>query len=174
MIKFVCPVCGKDAVKPTGEVNRARRQGLPIRCGRVCAGIARRQPPKSYAQKAEEKRLYDIEYRAKNLAKITANKRAYFQATYDPDKAAIERKKTMARHVEYCRSPEYKAWKKEYDRRLRASEFGEFGEAYLLLLDLDREIDSRATWLELAEQKGTINKTQKRKRSYEQLIGHQS
>ena len=76
------------------------------------------------AQKVAEKRLYDMAYRAKNLERIKAGKRAYFQRTYDPREAAVERKKRMHLHVAYCRQPRYKAWKREYDRKYRASEYG--------------------------------------------------
>ena len=48
----------------------------------------------------------------------------------------------MPKHVEYCRRPEYKAWKHEYDIQKAAEEFGEFGEAWRLLLDLEKEIRS--------------------------------
>ena len=65
----------------------------------------------------EEKRLYDAAYRKKNLAMLKAKKRAYFKRTYDPVKAAIGRKARMARHVAYCRRPEYREWKRAYDKR---------------------------------------------------------
>src|SRR5262249_31406970 len=140
---------------------------------RVCMGLARRQN-KTKSQKVEEKRLYDQQYRVKNRAMLKAKKAAYFQRTYDPAKAAGERKKRMPRHVEDCRRPEYKAKKRQYDREYRAREYGEYGDAFNILLDLERELDARASWYERANQKGTINKTQKRKRDYEQLVGNQS
>ena len=87
-----------------------------------------------------EKAAYDREYRKKNLAWIKAKKAAYFQRTYDPVKAAKERKKTMPKHVEYCRQPWYKAYKREYDKQRRAGRFGEFKEAYEALLLLKKEI----------------------------------
>jgi hypothetical protein len=39
---------------------------------------------------------------------LKAKKRAYFERTYDPRKAAVERKKRMHLHVAYCREPRYK------------------------------------------------------------------
>jgi len=116
------------------------------------------------AQKREEKRLYDIEYRAKNLEEILARKKEYHKRTYDPAKAAEVRKKRMPQHVEYCRQPKYKAWKREYDRKYRAAEFGEFAEAYMLTLDLNREIKGRTTRHEIKYQNGCTNKAQRRKR----------
>lgn len=46
----------------------------------------------------------------------------------------------MARHVAYCRRPEYKAKKKEYDRKRRAKQYGQFAGAYGLFLELQREV----------------------------------
>lgn len=172
-MRFNCHQCGASADRPTGHVNRSRNKGANLYCGRVCMGIARRVE-KDEAQKVAEKAAYDTEYRKLNRAMLKAKKREHFQRTYDPVKAAIERKLRMPRHVEYCRRPEYKAWKREYDRQLRAREYGEFNESFLLLQDLERELDARADWYERATQKDTINKTQKRKRSYEQLVRHQS
>ena len=87
-----------------------------------------------------EKAVYDREYRRKNRGWLKAKQAAYFQRTYDPVQAAIERKKRMPQHVEYCRQPAYRAWKKEYDRKLRASRFGAFADAHEVLLLLKAEI----------------------------------
>ena len=83
---------------------------------------------------------YDRKYRKKNRARIKAEKAAYFQRTYDPVNAAKERKKKMPAHVEYCRQPEYKAWKKKYDKKRRSFKFGDFAEAHAVLLKLIKEI----------------------------------
>jgi hypothetical protein len=88
----------------------------------------------------EAKAEYDREYRRKNRALLKAKKAAYFQRTYDPVKAAKERKKKMSQHIEYCRQPWYKAYKREYDKQRRAGKFGDFKEAYALLLLLKKEI----------------------------------
>lgn len=88
------------------------------------------------AAKAE----YDRQYRASNQRKLRAEKAAYFKRTYDPAKAAKERKANMPKHVAYCRRPEYRTKKAAYDREVRASEYGAFAESWLLLLDLEREI----------------------------------
>jgi hypothetical protein len=87
-----------------------------------------------------EKAAYDREYRKRNFQRIRERNAAWFQRTYDPKKAALERKKKMPQHVEYCRQPWYKAWKKEYDKKRRLAKFGEFKQAYLLLRDLMTEI----------------------------------
>jgi hypothetical protein len=162
-MKFACAHCGKTADRPAGHVNRSRAQGLKLYCGRRCFGLDRRKH-KTKAQKIEEKRLYDAEYRSKNLAMIKAKKAAHFRATYDPKKARIDRKKKMPRHVEYCRRPEYKRWKREYDRQLRAKEYGPFAEAYQLALELNREIKARSNNYEIRQANQTGNKAQKRAR----------
>ena len=88
----------------------------------------------------KQKAIYDRKYRKKNAKRIKANHAEYFQRTYDPAKAAIERKKRMPAHVEYCRQPKYKAYKREYDRKRRAGKFGDFAEAYEALKALLKEI----------------------------------
>jgi hypothetical protein len=90
--------------------------------------------------KKQKKAAYDRDYRKKNRARIKANHAAYFQRTYDPIAAAKERKKRMPYHVEYCRQPKYVAYKREYDRKRRASKFGEFAAAYEALKALNGEI----------------------------------
>jgi hypothetical protein len=134
-----CGSCGADTVKRATEANRARKKGSGLYCDRVCAGFARRAG-KSSTQSKTEKREYDREYRARNRARLKAEKAAYFQRTYDPARAAEARRAKMPRHVEYCRRPEYRAKKQEYDRTLRAREWGEWGEAHQALLDLEREV----------------------------------
>lgn len=165
-MKYRCAHCGKTNDKAAGHVNRARAAGLNLYCDRRCSGLGRRDG-KTTAQRKEEKRLYDIQYRAKNLEWIKAKKRAHFQRTYDRKAAAEYRKQRMHLHVEYCRRPEYKAWKKEYDRKYRAKEFGDYAEAYMLTLDLNREIKERTSRHEVKYQNGGTNKAQRRKRQAE-------
>lgn len=163
-MKFRCAHCRKIGDKPSGEVNRAVNAGRPLFCNRRCFGLSRRQY-KAMAQKVEEKRLYDLAYRAKNLPMLKAKKREYFKRTYDPAKAAVERKKNMARHVAYCRRPAYRAWKHGYDRRYRSKRlYGPFAEAAMLAVDLNREVKSRSTDYEIRQANGTLNKTQSRRR----------
>ncbi len=112
---MLCAYCHAQLFKLTGEINRAAKIGALLYCNRLCAGRGRRKG-KSKEQCVAEKRLYDIAYRAKNRAMLKVKKAAYFQRTYDPAKAAVERKKRMPRHVEYCRQPRYKAWKRSQPR----------------------------------------------------------
>ena len=162
-MRIKCPHCGKSADKPTGHVKRRRSDGFKVYCSRRCSGLGRRLG-KTKAQKIEEKRLYDIDYRAKNQALLKAKKRDYHKRTYDPIEAAKARKKTMARHVEYCRQPWYKAWKREYDKKYRASEYGEYADVFLLVQTLDREISERMTNEEIHRKNETYNKSQFRRR----------
>jgi len=171
-VKVKCAHCGKTSDKPTSAVNRARKNGRPLYCNKRCAGLARCKH-KTKAQKKEEKRLYDIEYRAKNRTKLKAKKAAYFQRTYDPKKAAVERKKRMSHHVEYCRRPEYRAWKKSYDRQYRAKkEYGDFWECHILAMEIRNEALSRASDYEIRLANETLNKATRRKRNYEAVRTH--
>lgn len=162
-MKVRCAHCGKTADKPPGEVNRASRAGLRLYCGRRCAGLAKRKGvPKSV--KRLLKKLYDAEYRKKNLALLKAKKRAYHLRTYDPEKARIERKAKMPRHIEYCRRPEYKRWKSDYDRKRRDAVYGPFAEAARLCIELSRATREVMTDEEIRQANGTYNKVQRRRR----------
>jgi hypothetical protein len=95
---------------------------------------------------------------------LKTKKHQYHQRTYDPKKAAVARKKTMKRHVEYCRQPWYKAWKREYDIRHQASKFGAYADAYRLTVELKREIKRRFNHEEIKYEEGSRNKAQQRER----------
>lgn len=162
--------CGHPAMLEAGAVNRARRKGAPIYCTRECSGVFRRKN-KTADQRKAEKAEYDRQRRAELADEIRAAKREYHKRAYDPVAAAEARKAKMPRHVEYCRRPEYREWKREYDRQYRAKqEFGPFWEASLLLLDLQAEVLTRATRYEIDLQSGTLNKKQVRRRDYERQI----
>ena len=170
LLPFTCAHCGKHATQKSGAVNRARKDGKPLYCDQKCAGLSRRGN-KTKAQKVAEKRLYDEAYRARNFATLKAKKALYFQATYDLGKARIERKKRMRQHVEYCRRPEYKAWKSAYDRWYRAvKQYGEYAEAALALGEIEQEIGERMTRTEVYTANGTLNKRLTRRREYESFI----
>jgi hypothetical protein len=163
-MKYRCAHCGKLAERSAGHVNRSRRLGMALYCGRRCFGLASRTH-KTKAQKVEEKRLYDAAYRTKNRAMLKAKKRAYYLRTYDPAKAAAQRKLKMPRHAEYCRRPEYKRWKQGYDKKYRAKKwYGPFAEAAMVAIDLNREIKGRITNYEIKWENKTSNKTQFRDR----------
>jgi hypothetical protein len=167
---ITCPHCKQEVDKPAQYVNRAAKDGYTIYCSRKCSGLARRMY-KPKAQKVAEKRLYDMDYRRKNLASIKAKKAAHFQKTYDPVKAAQYRKENMARHIAYCQRPEYKQWKQGYDQQFRARKlFGPFAESFLILQEIEKEIASRMTKYDIALDKGYYNKAQHRRREYERLI----
>lgn len=166
-MEFICAHCGKKGDRLTGDVNRAIKANRPLYCDKKCAGLGRRKN-KTPEQLKEEKRLYDLEYRAKNKEMLKAKKAVYFQATYDPEKAAIERKAKMPRHIEYCRQPEYMQKKKIYDRLYRVKKcFGEFWESALLIMDIDKEVSARMTDVEIRKIKGTLNLHIQRRRQYE-------
>lgn len=170
LIDIICDHCAAPTRKEARDINRARRRGYGVYCSRICSGLARRVW-KSEAEKKEEKAVYDMLYRAKNRQMLKAKKAAYFQRTYDPEKAAVERKATMARHVDYCRRPEYREYKRQYDLNRRAAEFGEYAEVYTILSQVESEIASRATRYEIRVANGTLNKSLRRKRDYAKTVG---
>jgi hypothetical protein len=170
MASFTCAYCQREASQPAGAVNRARKIGASLYCDRKCSGLGRRMH-KTKAEKVEEKRLYDAEYRRKNRAMLKAKKAEYFKRTYNPAKAAVERKNRMAAHVEYCRRPEYREWKRGYDRQYRAvKEYGEYAECFLLTQDIRAECLSQQSDYEIRLAKGTLGKAQQRKRDYDRSV----
>ncbi len=173
-VTITCPQCKRSAQLSNGHVNRARKLGVPIYCGRACAGLARRKN-KSDAQKKAEKRDYDMEYRRKNLEMLKRKKAEHYLKTRDPEKEAAYRKTRMHLHVEYCRQPKYKAWKKKYDAQYRAKKlYGEFWESFLLIMGIEAEVTKRMSNYEIRLENGTINKAQQRRRDYERINRQQS
>lgn len=165
-MKTLCNYCNQEFEISTGHYNRAIKQGNSVYCNRVHAELGRRIE-KSVKQKKAEKREYDRQFREKNADRIKKEKARWFKNTYDPVKAAIKRKEIMPRHVEYCRQPQYKKWKKEYDKKYRAQkEYGEFSEAFIALTKLESELDTR----EFKYEWGLTNKSQNRKRSWQRKL----
>ena len=122
-----------------------------------------------------QKAAYDKKYRKRNMERIRANHAAYFRRTYDPVKAAIERKKRMPAHVLYCRQPWYRAYKRRYDAQRRAKKFGGFADAYKVLLALQREVRKQMPdRFERYQQSGRqqwnpINQQRRSRKLYERL-----
>ena len=140
-IKVKCAWCRKSFPKAVGEYNRAMKIKSPLYCSKKCFGLARRKN-KSVKEKKRLKAEYDKKRRTEKADELKAQKKAAY-AIYGPlhrDKEREIRKKNMPKHVEYCRQPEYKEWKKKYDRKLRVAEYSEFSESYELLEQLVKEI----------------------------------
>jgi hypothetical protein len=172
MLGLVCAHCGAALHKSASAVNRAARINANLYCDRKCAGMARRRKVQlTDAERKEAKRLYDAQRRAQKHAELCAKKRAHYAANRERLKAEHteyrNRPENIARHNAYCRRPEYVAEKREYDRKRRAvKRFGEdFGDAFLVLQDLEREIDARASRYDIYMANGTLNKAQLRKRA---------
>lgn len=173
----ICAQCGKLCDKKTAAVNRAKKVGAPLYCDRNCAGLARRRKVElTPEQKKAAKSAYDKQYRLERHERIKAKKRAWYEANNEriaPVMAAY-RKKRMPKHVEYCRQPEYRAKKYEYDRQRNESEYGEWAEVWRLLQDLEKEISSQATAYERRVANGYYTRNaQKRRRELCQLRKNQ-
>lgn len=169
---IICPQCGQRAIKATGSVNRSRAKGAPIYCGKACSGIARRDL-RSDQQRRDAKADYDQRRREQLGEALLEAKRAAYRNAVENDTNRLrasqkaQREQRREQHLSYCRTPNYREWKSGYDRRHRAEkEYGPFADAALTLLALQEEINSRSTWLERAAAKGTLCKSQQRKRQY--------
>lgn len=169
-LTIICAHCGKAAMKETGAVNRARKIGAPVYCDKECAGQHRRKH-KTVEQKKAEKSAYDLARRnGPKRDAILAEKRRHHKNTYDPAKAAVYRQKRMPYHVEYCRRPEYREKKKAYDHVYNAKrDYGPLWEIQLLTLDIRAAALERQSDYEIRLTKGTLGKSQKRKRAYDQI-----
>lgn len=163
-MNFICAQCGSSADRPTGHVKRSRAKGMNLYCSRECFGLGRRSE-KTLEERKAQKRIYDMHYRLRNIEERKAKKAEYYHRTKDPIREAQKRKERMPLHIEYCRRPEYKAWKKSYDRQHRAvKHYGAFADCFLLVMEIRDECLSRMSDYEIRLEKGTLNKALKRKR----------
>lgn len=168
MTARACPQCGIAIAKSASAVNRAARIGAPIYCGQACFHASRRLF-KDAATKRAEKSAYDRARRAALGEKLRSEKRAAYYASHSENlakQAALRRRPGHQQaHNEYLARPEQRAKKRDYDSKLRASEYGEFCEAWRLLLELEKEIRSRATAYERRVANGYYTRNaQKRRR----------
>jgi hypothetical protein len=178
-MNLICSHCNKEfKVKENniGQRRKSIRLGLPVYCSQTCTGLARRTN-ETPEEKKIHKQWYDLFIRASLTDEERAIKKMnaaiLFQLDYqaNPDKYKQERQRKMPGHVEYCRQPKYKRYKKEYDLNYRAEkEYGEFGEAVVVLIKLEREIDVRLA----KKENGLINKSQKRKRLWQKMQAKQT
>ena len=152
-----CPHCKEPFQPKTGAANRADKLGVPIYCSRACSGLARRVS-RTPEEKAAAKAEYDRKRREALGDRLRAEKRAAYYANHDANlaKQAELRKREgeYEKHLEYLRTPEYRAKKKQYDEELRKAEYGEFAETWRLLLDLEKEIRSRQSSYERRKARG--------------------
>jgi hypothetical protein len=174
-----CPSCQQWKPRQNSAIEAARKAGMNLYCGRVCAGIGRRKDYPIGPRNPDWKQLksaYDREYRDKNRERLKAEKAAAYKIAgpLKRDKEKAYRVQRMPKHVEYCRQPEYRAYKEKYDRKRRAvKQFGtEFADAFLVLQQVENEIDSRIDRNEIYRQNGTVNKIQQRRREYERKTGN--
>ena len=138
---------------------------MKLFCGRACAGLSRREV-RTKDEFVAAKAAYDRAYRDKNRDVLKVKKHEWHLATYDPERERIKRKARMPQHIEYCRRPEYREWKKAYDRQYRCKTiYGPYWEAASVVMDLDQEIHSRASDYEIRTANGTLNKALQRRRT---------
>jgi hypothetical protein len=109
-------------------------------------------------EKRRAKAEYDRERRAKLGNELRAAKREAYIANHEMNlaKQAEFRKRPgeYEKHLEYLRTPEYRAKKKQYDEELRKAEYGDFAETWRLLLDLEKEIRSQQSSYERRKARG--------------------
>lgn len=172
-MKAVCAYCGIIFEKPTGEYNHSVKLGLNIYCNREHSNLGRRVN-ETEEEKKVYKQWYDLFIRASRTEDerilFSLQKMLLFHLDYkaNPEKYKKERQRRMRAHVEYCRQPKYREYKKTYDEQYRAKkDYGEYWEAAIALKKLDKEIDYR----ESKRQNKIYNKsTTKRKRKWQKQL----
>lgn len=168
-MRVFCDYCQNAVDKTVGHVNRARKVGLKIYCDRKCAGLGRRIN-RTIKEKRELKRLYDIERRKDPVIQMYQKLRAlaYNESPAGRAMQKRNREKFKAHHLEYCRTNEYRQWKRLYDESYRAKKnYGEFWESAIVLKDIDKIIAPEKYQIRI--QNKTLNKSQKRKRAWNSL-----
>ncbi len=164
MIDCICSVCGVSYQKKASAYNRAIKSGLNIFCSRACVGLSKRT---SLEDKKAKKAAYDK--KIYHTPERTEARKRYFQKSYkaNPEKYRELRKARYSKHLEYLNTPEYKAWKKEYDKKYIANKnYGVFSEAAIILIELESFLKQNMPD-EMKFQMGITNKTQKRKRLWQ-------
>lgn len=162
-----CAYCGKDTEKYTGHVNRARKMGLNVYCDRKCSGLGRRDE-RTEEEKKRAKAEYDKKYLARNFEKRKRQAQEYNASPAGRAMQKRNREKFKESHLEYCRTEKYKQWKKQYDKQhLAKKKYGEFWESAIILNEIDTIIQPEKYNIRL--EKGTFNKSQKRKRLWNSL-----
>jgi hypothetical protein len=166
-MRLICPQCSIAFDRNASHVNRSMKNGAPLYCGMACAGLARRVEPKTDEQKRAAKAEYDRNRRAEKGIELRAKKMAAYYADHKRNLAHAKeyRKIRMPKHVEYCRRPEYKSYKHEYDIKRNSQEYADFAEAWRLLIELEKEIRSQASAYERRVANGYyLRSAQKRRR----------
>lgn len=172
-MKAKCAYCGKLFEKGAGHYNRAMCLGLNVYCSKKHSALGRRTN-ETEEEKKVYKQWYDLFIRASRTEDeqiiVSLQSLVLFHLDYrtNPEKYREERQRRMAAHVEYCKQPKYKEYKKGYDEQYRAKkDYGEYWEAAIALKNLDKEIDYR----ESKRQNKIYNKsTTKRKRSWQKQL----
>jgi len=124
--------------------------------------------------KKEKKRLYDIDYRRKNIERITQRKKEY----YENNKESIKPKYKEYRdnhkqdHLEYCRTDEYKIYKKGYDKIHRNKvKYGEFWECMLICNEIENKVrELMPDKYERLKMRGVIQRNQAKRALKRSLI----
>jgi hypothetical protein len=112
--------------------------------------------------KKEAKRLYDIEYRRKNLERINERKRKYNSSPAGRAMQKRQREKQKSNHLKYCRTKKYRQYKKEYDQEFRSKKlYGEFWECMILVEKIfNKVIELTPDKYERDKMRGNINRLQ--------------
>lgn len=167
-MKAICKHCGIEFEKSAGHLNRANKLGVPVFCTTEHF-YASRRIERTDEEKKAIKADYDRDYCKTEKRKASA--RNYNETPAGRAMQKRQREKNKESHLEYCRTPEYKAWKIKYDQQHRAKkQYGEFWESAILLEQIDKHIASVADKNHLRTINGTFNKSKRRKKQWLRLL----
>jgi hypothetical protein len=134
-----CFWCGKEFYRKPRYIYK----GKLIFCRNACRTLYFNsiRTPEQIKKDRIKKSKYDKDRREKLGETLLKRRRECWKRNYDPVKASIVRKKNMHKHVEYCRQPEYRKWKHEYDQQYRYKKlYGEFCECMILVTKIKKEV----------------------------------
>jgi len=164
-----CFYCGKRFYRNPAHI---KRYGCKLSfCSQKHFGLSYRTG-KSKKQLKEEKQLYDVEYRRINKKHIKATHKTYNESPNGRAMQKRNRDKFKNYHLEYCRTPEYRRWKKASDEIYRAKKFfGEWWECMILVKKIKSEVCRLVPEpYERAKMRGTIAKMMRKKAYKRHLI----
>lgn len=154
-LTLVCDTCNRRFHRTPAQQAQATKLGcVHTYCSRACGAVAKRTW-KTKEQRIAEKAAYDLKRRKRYAAWLRTEKKRKYEEAKATDLAALRTKQkayrdaTKQQHLNYLRKPEYRAKKKTYDARLRASVYGPYAECYRLYVELKKEIVARVpSWYE--------------------------
>lgn len=166
--EITCAHCGNKSMKPNSAVNRARRDGKEMFCGRGCFAAFRITKKED---KLAKKRVWASKFREENADEITQYNREWAANHYDiKTKHGRENRRKKKEYDERHRLENPEMYKAKGRRCKAKRRYGDYAEVWFLLRELRQEVLSKHTDYELRRLNETDHKTRKRNIKNEETI----